>query len=424
MSSYLTMPHWPMLLFDNRPGTPLERTQKLLAKVGNPERKLPPVVHVAGTNGKGSTIAFLRAMLEAAGYKVHVYTSPHLHRFNERIVLAGCEIDDTTLFTVIEQARVAAGEESYSFFEGTTVAALLAFSQKPADILLIETGAGGRFDPTNVIEKPILTIITTISPDHMDILGHSLSEIAWHKAGIMREDVPCIASFQPQDAMEVLKSEAEKMGTPLCIYGQHWMVQKTTSGMRYTNGEGAIDLPPPGLLGPHQYVNAANAITAVTLLEPFNVGMDAIQTGLGRAQWPGRLERVMRGERFDLLPSGFELWVDGGHNMAAGHMLAAFAEEAWQDKPLYIIFGTTQGKDVTSLLLPLVEKVRGMYAVPVASEPNSYPAEKIVQMMENVSCNIEACAGVEDAIASILQRADAPSRILVFGSLYLRVLTV
>ena len=416
-SDYLTMPHWPTLLFDNRPGTPLERTQELLARLGNPEKKLPPVVHVAGTNGKGSTIAFLRAMLEAAGYKVHVYTSPHLQRFNERIVLAGREIDDTTLFTVIEQTRLAAGEDSFSFFEGTTAAALLAFSQTQADIVLMETGAGGRFDPTNVIEKPALTIITTISYDHIDILGKTLTEIAWHKAGIMRAGVPCIISFQPDEVHHIVQTEAHELEAPLCVYGLHWAAQKTAKGLRYINADGAIDFPPPILLGPHQYVNAANAITAVTLLEGFDIGQEAIEAGLQHAHWPGRLERITK----TILPPGWELWMDGGHNMAAGHMLATFIEEAWHDKPTYIIFGTTQGKDVKSLLLPLIDKVAGIYAIPVISEPNSYDAETILRLMQ-WHVHIYACESVEDAIERITSTHGEPGRILVFGSLYLRVL--
>jgi dihydrofolate synthase/folylpolyglutamate synthase len=418
---YLTMPHWPKLLFDNRAGTPLSRTQELLARVGNPQKRLPPVVHVSGTNGKGSTIAFLRAMLEAAGYKVHIYTSPHLHRFNERIVLAGREIDDTTLFTVIEKARLAAGEDSYSFFEGTTVAAFLAFAQTPADIVLIETGLGGRFDPTNVIENPLLNIITTISPDHMDILGQTLGEIAWHKAGIMRESAPCILSFQPEEAQAVLVEEAAQTNTMLCCYAEHWMVQRTASGFRYINSDSSVDFPPPALLGPHQYVNAGNAITAVTLLEHFDVDMDAITAGLQNVRWPGRMERITEGSCAILLPAGFELWMDGGHNMAAGHMLSVFFEEHWQDKPTYIIFGTTQGKDVVSLLSPLAGQVKGIYAMPVISEPKSYSADSIVTMMKSIF-PVEPCDSVDDAISRILEKEETPSRILVFGSLYLRVL--
>jgi dihydrofolate synthase / folylpolyglutamate synthase len=415
------MPHWPTLLFDNRPGTPLSRTQELLEKLGNPERRLPPVVHVAGTNGKGSTIAFLRAILESAGYKVHAYTSPHLHRFNERIVLAGREIDDTTLFTAIEAARLAAGAHSYSFFEGTTAAALLAFSQHPADVVLLETGAGGRFDPTNVIEKPALTIITTISPDHMDILGPTLPEIAWHKAGIMRPEVPCIISFQSAEVNQVLKEEAEKTGAIPCIYGTHWALRRTEAGFRYLNADTDVELPPPVLPGPHQYVNAGNAITAATLLE-FDIAEKDVLSGLRHAVWPARLERVIQGPRFDLLPPEWELWVDGGHNMAAGHMLASFIEEQWQDKPTYIVFGTTQGKDVMSLLIPLAGKVQEIVATPVISEPKSYSAEAIIDVMKPIGCPISGSDGVEDAIVRIVENKPAPGRILVFGSLYLRVL--
>lgn len=417
---YLTMPHWPALLFENREGTPLDRTQRLLKKLGNPEKKVPPAVHVAGTNGKGSTIAFLRAMLEAAGYKAHVYTSPHLHRFNERIVLAGREIDDTTLYTVIEETRIAAGDDAYGFFEGTTAAALLAFSQIPADIALIETGAGGRFDPTNVIEHPLLDIITTISLDHMDILGHTLDQIAWHKAGIMRKDVPCMVSFQPNEALDMLKIEAKKTGAPVFCYGEHWAVQKTPEGMRYSNSDGPAQLPAPVLLGPHQYVNAGNAITAVTLLEDFDIGVDAVIEGLQSAHWPARMERIIAGARFEMLPKGWELWVDGGHNMAAGHMLAAFIDESWSDNPPYIIFGTTQGKDVKTMLSPLIGKTKGVFAIPVISEPKSYASATIAAMAPEL--DITACESVEDAIHRIMARERAPSRILVFGSLYLRVL--
>jgi dihydrofolate synthase/folylpolyglutamate synthase len=418
---YLTMPHWPRLLFDDRAGTPLERTQMLLARLGNPQNALPPVVHVSGTNGKGSTIAFLRAMLEAAGYRVHAYTSPHLQRFNERIVLAGREIDDTQLFTFIEQARLAAGDDNVSFFEGTTAAAFLAFSQVPADILLLETGLGGRFDPTNAVERPALSIISTISYDHMDILGDSLSKIAWHKAGIMREGVPCVVSFQPQEALEMLVNESGLSGAPLCVYGQHWAVQKTTGGLRYTNADGMFDFPPPGLLGPHQYVNAGNAITAVTLLADFDISGEAIEAGLARVRWPARLERLEKGVCAKTLPPGFELWVDGGHNMAAGHMLAAFIDESWRDKPTFIVFGTTQGKDVPGLLMPLIGKVAGLYATPVASEPDSYASAAIAGMMREHAQVVE-CDSVEDAIARIVEHHKQPARILVFGSLYLRVL--
>ena len=419
-SPYLTMPHWPTMLFDDREGNPLERTKTLLSHLGNPEKRLPPVIHVAGTNGKGSTIAFLRAMLEASGLKCHVYTSPHLHRFNERIVLASREIDDTFLFTAIEAARIAANGESYSFFEGTTAAAFWAFAQKPADVLLLETGCGGRFDPTNVIQKPILTITTTISPDHMDILGNSLAEIAFHKAGILRPDVPNVVSFQAPEVSDVLDAEMQFIGAIPCSYGTHWRVAKTESGMRYSSADGTVDLPAPNLIGPHQYVNAGNAITAATLL-PFRLQGEHIVAGLMTARWPARLERIYSGTCAKLLPKDWELWLDGGHNMAAGHTIAAHIEQDWQDKPTHLIFGTTQGKDIASLLAPLAGKIEKMFAIPVASEPKSYSAEGIIEQMQPLGCPIQPANSIEDAIEHIT-RNSAPARILVFGSLYLRAL--
>lgn len=420
-SPYLTMPHWPTLLFEGRPGTPLDREKELLARLGNPEQNLPPVIHVAGTNGKGSTIAFLRAMFEAAGYKCHVYTSPHLHRFNERITLASRDIDDTTLFTAIEAARIAAAGTSYSFFEGTTAAAFWAFANTPADVLLLETGAGGRFDPTNVIERPAMTIITTISPDHMDILGHSLSEIAWHKAGILREGVPAVISFQSDEVMQVLNGEINATGAVPCAWGTHWRASRTSLGLRYSNADGEFDLPAPILPGPHQYVNAGNAIAAATLLHDFNIGEEHVIAGLQHAHWPARLERITSGPRAALLPEGWELWVDGGHNMAAGYTLAAHIEDAWKDKPTHIIFGTTQGKDVLSMLAPMAGRVQKIIGVPVASEPKSYSAESLCQQLTPMGCPIKPAESIEAAIEAIITEAP-PARILVWGSLYLRIL--
>lgn len=418
---HLSMPHWPTMLFEGREGTPLSRTRELLARMGNPQDRLPPVIHVAGTNGKGSTIAFLRAIFEAAGLKVHAYTSPHLHRFNERIVLAGRDIDDTTLFTSIEAARMAAGDMQVSFFEGTTAAAFYAFASTPADVLLLETGCGGRFDPTNVIGQPLLTLITTISPDHTEILGESLGEIAWHKAGIMRPGVPCVISFQAPEAMQALLREAETIGAIPCVYGSHWRVAKSEEGMRYANADGAFAFPPPNLKGPHQLVNAGNAITAATLLD-FELTQAQVTQGITHARWPARLERISQGPRAQLLPEGWELWVDGGHNMAAGHSLAAHIEAEWSDKPTYVVFGTTQGKDVLSLLAPLAPQVNRIIGVPVKSEPKSYAAQTLVDMLAPTGCPIEPAGEVEEAIERLVNTARGPARILVFGSLYLRVL--
>lgn len=418
---YITMPHWPTLLYEGRNGQPLAHTKELLGKLGNPHTKLPPVVHVAGTNGKGSTIAFLRAMLEAAGKKVHVYTQPHLHRFNERIVLAGREIDDTRLHAVIEQTRLAAGDTHYSFFEGTTAAAMLAFSQEPADILLMETGCGGRYDPTNIIEKPALTIITTISYDHMGILGDSLQQIAWHKAGIMRPDVPCVISFQSSEVMEVLLYEANEIGAIPCVYGIHWRTQRSENGLAYGTAEGVAEFPAPNLLGPHQYINAANAMTAATVLTEMDLTQAQVIHGLTHAKWPARMEHITQGAIAKSLKDGWELWVDGGHNLAAGHAVAAHIENNWQDKPTYLIFGTTQGKDIEGILTPLLPQVKACAVMPVISEPQSYSPDILANMIAPLGTQAIQAENADDAIEKIMA-SGAPGRILVFGSMYLRVL--
>lgn len=420
---YITMPHWPKLLYEGRNGEPLAKTKALLAKLGNPQNKLPPVVHVAGTNGKGSTIAFFRAMCEAAGLKVHVYTQPHLHRFNERITIASREIDDTQLFEIIEATRIAAGDDNYSFFEGTTAAAFLAFSKTPADIVLLETGCGGRFDPTNVVEKPALTIITTISYDHIGILGDSLEQIAWHKAGIMRPDVPCVMSFQAPEVQETLMKQCQIIGALPCTYGLHWRIQKTQSGMQYSTAEGTVDFPAPNLLGPHQYINAANAITASTIVD-VGLNQDHVNKGLTRAVWPGRIEHITTGEHAANLPEGWELWVDGGHNIAAGHALAAHIDTDWKDKPTYVIFGTTQGKDALGMLAPLASQVTDFMVIPVASEPQSYSADVLLDMLQPIGCPVTGAENIEDAIEKLTQKHKEPARIIIFGSMYLRVLAV
>lgn len=417
---YLSMPHWPTMLFEGREGSPISRTRELLSRLGNPHLSLPPTVQVAGTNGKGSTIAFLRAMLEAAGLKVHTYTSPHLHRFNERIVLAGREIDETTLFTAIEAARMAAGAMQVSFFEGTTAAAFYAFSKTPADILLIETGCGGRFDPTNVIENPALSIITTVSYDHMDILGHTLEEIAWHKAGILKKETPCVIGFQPPQVSEVMDAEINTTGALPFQYGAHWRIQPTPEGMRFITAEGAADFPAPCLPGPHQYVNAGCAIAAATILD-FPITQGHVAEGLKNARWPARLERIVSGPRAALLPPIWELWVDGAHNMGGAHTLAAHIEQSWHDKPTYLIFGTTQGKDVSAMFEPLSSLARAGMLVPVISEPKSYSAETLMQLLAQSGMDLAPADSIEDAIESLTKR-HAPGRILVFGSLYLRVL--
>ncbi len=410
----LHMPHWPKPLGAEPPGTPSARARQLLTKLGHPERRLPPVVHVGGTKGKGSTIAFLRAMLEAAGYKVHAYTSPHIARFNERILLAGHDIGDDRLYEVMEETRVAAGDVAVGFFDATTAAAMLAFAAEPADILLMEMGLGGMLDATNIVDNPLLTILTTISYDHMEYMGTTLPSIAAFEAGLMKPRVPCVVSYQHESIHHVLKEAAAAIHVPLHQYGIHWRTQRAQEGWVYADAHGEASLPLPALLGSHQFVNAGNAIAALTLMEHFDVSPKHIVEGLRTAQWKGRLERMPAA----LLPEGCELWFDGGHNMAAAQAIAFFVAEHWQDKPFYLIFGTTQGKDITSILEPFASLVQGIYAVGVKSEPKSYTPQVITKMAKPL-LEVTPEDSLHDALHDIMAREQKPFRALVFGSLYL-----
>lgn len=409
----LHMPHWPKPAF-SPPGIPAERARALLAKLGNPQASLPPVVHVGGTKGKGSTIAFMRAMLEAAGYRVHVYTSPHIARFNERIVLAGEEISDDMLFDVLEETRAAAGDMPVGFFDATTAAAMLAFSRVPADILLMEMGLGGAVDATNILDNPTLTVMTTISYDHMEYMGKTLSSIAAFESGLMKPGVPCVVSYQHEEAMQVLREGARQTNAPLYEYGTHWKVARAADGMRFADTGGQVSLPAPALLGAHQIVNAGNAIAALSALEAFDVQENHIKAGLRSVQWKGRLQQM----KAAFLPQGSECWFDGGHNMAAAQVIAEFAREQWNDKPLYLIFGTTKGKELATMLLPFGGLVKRVYGVGVKSEPNSYDADTITEAAFAMG-GARSAAGIRDALDDITKNEQKPFRALVFGSLYL-----
>lgn len=418
---HIHMPHWPQPLWGDPPGTPQQRMARLLEALGNPQNKLPPVVHVAGTNGKGSTIAMLRAICEAAGLTVHAYTSPHIKRFNERITLAGKPVGDEALHTALERCRMANEEQPITFFEGTTAAAFLLFSEIPADLLLLETGMGGGADPTNTVENPRLCIITSISFDHREYLGDSLEEIAAHKAGIIKPEVPVVVSFQPPQVTELLERAAEKAGAPALVYGKHWAVQKSAHGFYYADAYGRIELPLPALRGPHQLINAGNVIAALSVLEEFDISAEQIAAGLRWVQWPGRLEPVTDGPLNAHLPPDCELWFDGGHNMAAGHMLAVQAEQQWRDRPLYVVFGTTRGKQVAEMLRPLQPLVTDFYAVPVQAEPKCYTPQEIADQADDAGIRMHVADSVAQAAEEIAAREEKPCRLLVFGSLYLRL---
>src|SRR5260221_3776433 len=300
----------------------LDRVLRLLAAVGHPEKRLPLVVHVAGTNGKGSVIAYLRAMLEAAGYRVHVYPSPHLVRFHERIRLAGKLIDEQALIDLLVECEPANGGVPITFFEITTVAAFLAFTREPADIVLLETGLGGEFDATNVIDQPLASVLMSISYDHMQFLGDTLEKIAAVKAGIIKQNRPVIIAPQPAEAAQVFADTAARLQAPLWRHGTEWSIEETASGMRYRDTDHVLDLPKPGLPGRHQIGNAGTAVAATHWLSRFKIDEAAIRRGLTEVVWPARMQHLRQGPLVEQLPAGWELWLDGGHNEDAGQVIA------------------------------------------------------------------------------------------------------
>jgi dihydrofolate synthase/folylpolyglutamate synthase len=400
----------------------LTRVERLLKLVGNPERKLPPVVHVAGTNGKGSVIAYLRAMLEAAGRRVHVYTSPHLVRFHERIRLAGTLIEERALVDLIEECERANGGEPITFFEITTVAAFLAFSRVPADILLLETGLGGEFDATNMIDAPLATIITPISFDHMQFLGDSLAKIAQAKAGILKQGRPAIIAQQPPEAAAVIEARAAVLNAPLWRCGAEWNFEIGSSGFAYRDSHGALALPKPVLPGRHQFGNAATAVAATRWLKGFALPERDIAAGLTNAVWPARMQRLTRGPLVDLLPPGWELWLDGGHNEDAGQIIAGMIGE-WQteaQKPVSLIFGMLTTKDPLAFLRHLAPVAEDLSAVAIPGDHASLSAADAVAVARQAGLPADGYDSTKAALAAIIARHGIGARrVLICGSLYL-----
>ncbi|MBM3563606.1 MAG: bifunctional folylpolyglutamate synthase/dihydrofolate synthase [Alphaproteobacteria bacterium] len=403
----------------------LGRTERLLAALGRPDLRLPPIIHVAGTNGKGSTIAFLRAMLEAAGKRVHVYTSPHLLRFNERIRLGadggGKVVDDERLNAALERCEQANAGEPITFFEITTAAAFLLFAEAPADWLLLETGLGGRHDATNVIARPKCAIITSISLDHLEFLGDTVEKIAHEKAGILKKDAPAIIGFQSESVARALEREARRVGAPPIVAGRDFHISNENGRLVYEDERGLLDLPLPRLAGRHQHENAAGAIAALRAVAP-EIPTSAIEAGLTRAEWPARLQRLTRGHIVDLAPPGAEVWLDGGHNEDGGRVLAEAMAE-FHDKaprPLALICGAQTTKDVRALLKHFVGLAREVVAVPVEGEHKSWAPEEVASLARAEGIPGTAAGGVEEALALLAtRRFDAPPRVLIAGSLYL-----
>ena len=395
----------------------LDRILRLLAALGDPHDKLPPVIHVAGTKGKGSTVAIMRACLEAAGYRVHAYTSPHLVRFHERIRLAGRLIDEDALIAVLDECERANRGLPITFFEITNAAAFLAFARVPADIVLLEVGVGGRLDSTNVVHHPAVTAITPVSLDHQAFLGDTVAAIAGEKAGILKPGVVGVIAPQPQEAERVIAGRAAAIGSPLYRSGREWRCAAAPRGMRYEGERWRLDLPLPSLLGAHQILNAGTAIACLEQLAGFVVREAAIADGLRHIDWPARLQHLARGPLLAMLPSGWDLWLDGGHNPAAGEALAAVGAD-WRDRPLDLVVGMLNTKDAAGFLAPLAPHARSLRAVTIPGEDNPLPAEAIVAAAASVGISAAPAGSIAAALRDIIDQP-GPARVLICGSLHL-----
>jgi dihydrofolate synthase / folylpolyglutamate synthase len=403
----------------------LGRIERLLKDLGSPQDRLPPVIHVAGTNGKGSSIAFMRAILEAAGKTAHVYTSPHLVRFHERIRLGhkggGRLVEDSELAETLALCEKVNDGAPITFFEVTTAAAFALFNRHPADYLLLEVGLGGRVDATNVIARPAATLITPVSMDHPEFLGNSVAEIAGEKAGILKHGVPAVLGFQQPEALAVLEAQAAKVGAPLQIAGQDFHVREEHGRLIYEDEAGLIDLPLPKLAGRHQHQNAAGAIATLRLVEPA-LSPHALEVGLATAEWPARLQRLGKGNLIALAPAGSEVWLDGAHNEDGARVLSqAMADrEEKAPRPLVVVTGTLATKDTAAFLRAFKGLAQEVLAVPVHGEHAARTPGDIAALANAAGLPAVACESVESALRFLTARKWAvPPRVLVAGSLYL-----
>lgn len=404
----------------------LDRIERLLTALGSPEKKLPPVIHVAGTNGKGSTCAFSRAILEAQGLKVHVYTSPHLVHFHERIRLATGIISEEELAATLDDCERANAGAPITFFEITTAAAFLAFSRHPADALVLEVGLGGKYDATNVIAKPAVSVITPVDFDHQEFLGDKLAGIAAEKAGIIKKGCPVAVGPQQDEAREIIVRRAAALGAPAWFFGENFFAHAEHGRMVYQDDDGLLDLPLPKLQGPHQIENAATAIAA---LRHANRGWGkerAIEQGLRSVEWPARLQRLTKGPLVALAPPGAEVWLDGGHNphgaLAVARAMADLEERA--PKPLYLICGMLKTKDSKGFLAPFQGLARHVTTVTIPGEDVSRGAGELYDIARASGFDASPAEDLDDAMMQVDawargRTADGPPRILICGSLYL-----
>ncbi len=400
----------------------LDRMTRVLAQLGHPERKLPPVIHVAGTNGKGSVVAFMRAMLEADGRRVHVYTSPHLVRFNERFRLAGRLVSDEALEEALAECeRVNAGAP-LTLFEITTAAGLLLFSRHPADALLLEVGLGGRLDATNVIDRPLASVITPISLDHAEYLGQSLDEIAGEKAGIIKERVPVIVGQQQRDALSVIERRAARLNAPLRIAGEDWTAGEERGRLVFQDEERLLDLPAPKLHGRHQFDNAGLAVATLRAIPSLTPRASAFEAGVVNAEWPARMQRLTTGTLFLRAPQGSELWLDGGHNPDGGRAIAAALADLEErvSRPLVLMVGMLSSKDCAGFLRNFAGLTRRIIAIPIEGQQNALSPDEIANAARSVGIPAMTRVSIKAALDAVeMLELDPPPRILITGSLYL-----
>lgn len=397
----------------------LDRIVRLLERLGRPQDRLPPVVHLAGTNGKGSVAAYMRAALESAGYRVHTYTSPHLVRFHERIRLAGELIAEPVLAAFLTRCEDANGGAQITYFEITTAAAFLAFTETPADILLLECGLGGRLDATNLVDRPLATVITPVSVDHQHFLGETLPEIAGEKAAIQKRGILSVIGKQPPEAAAAIEAAAARAGAPTYRFGHDFLVEAEADGLVFSAGGRRIALPPPVLPGAHQAENAAVAIATLGKLDGFTLTERDFANGLREADWPGRLQHLTEGPLVDVLPEEWELWLDGGHNAAAGEALAAHAAADWSDRPLILVCGMMNNKQAGRFLEAFAGLASGLAAVAIPGEENAFTAAELTAIAARAGLDAEPADNLAAAVKSIAARRDGPARILICGSLYL-----
>ncbi|WP_299355439.1 folylpolyglutamate synthase/dihydrofolate synthase family protein [uncultured Shimia sp.] len=391
----------------------LDRVWRLLDALDNPQNRLPPVIHIAGTNGKGSTQSMIRAGLEGAGHSVHAYTSPHLARFHERIRLAGNLISEDDLAAILDECYAKNSGVDITYFEITTCAALLGFARTPADYTLLEVGLGGRLDATNVIDSPALTIITPVSIDHEQFLGNTLAKIAAEKAGIIKRGVPCVVGPQQDEALEVIEATAMRLGAPLLVHGQHWHVSQEHGRLVYQDEAGLLDLPLPALRGDHQIQNAGAAIAALRHLGADEAACEAAMTN---AEWPARMQRLRHGPLTEAAPE-IELWLDGGHNAAAGFALAKVLADL-PKRPTHLICGMLNTKDISGYLEPLAAQSDSLTAVSIPGEANTLPAHETEAAAKAIGMKAQSADTVAQALSDI-SKADPKARVLICGSLYL-----